>query len=133
ETDHFKAEWKQGGMAFPLELKRVDGFPEKHRPQTPAAPFPYAEEQLAIPAADGVTLGATLTIPAGVVKPNVVILVHGSGPATRDELVEGHRTFAVLADYLARHGVAVLRYDKRGISRSTGDYDKHTQPQLADD
>jgi pimeloyl-ACP methyl ester carboxylesterase len=132
-ADHFKAEWKQGGQAFPLELKRVAGFPTKFRPQTPVAPFPYAEEQLSIPAAHGVTLGATLSVPTGVVKPNVVILVHGSGPATRDEEQDGHRSFAVLADHLARQGVAVLRYDKRGISRSTGDYENHTQSQLADD
>lgn len=63
----------------------------------------------------------------------MVILVHGSGPATRDEEVAGHRSFAVLADHLARQGVAVLRYDKRGISCSTGDYENHTQPHLADD
>jgi pimeloyl-ACP methyl ester carboxylesterase len=63
----------------------------------------------------------------------VVILVHGSGPQTRNEENEGHQTFAVLADYLARQGIAVLRYDKRGISRSTGDYANHTQTQLAND
>jgi pimeloyl-ACP methyl ester carboxylesterase len=78
-------------------------------------------------------LGATLSIPTAATNPNVVILVPGSGPATRDEEIEGHRIFAVLADNLARHGVAVLRYDKRGISRSTGDYGSHTQAQLADD
>lgn len=132
-NDHFNAEWKQSGATFPLELRQVAHFPSKQRSQTPVGPFPYAEEQLSIRAGDGVTLGATLTVPAGVTKPNVVILVHGSGPATRDEEVEGHRIFAVLADYLARQGVAVLRYDKRGISRSTGDYESHTQPQLVDD
>lgn len=130
--DHFNAQWKQGGRAFPLELRQVAAFPAKVRPQTPVPPFPYAQEQLSIPAGD-VTLGATLSIPAGVTKPNVVILVHGSGPVTRDEQVEGHRIFAVLADHLARQGVAVLRYDKRGIARSTGDYENHTQMQLADD
>jgi alpha/beta superfamily hydrolase len=78
-------------------------------------------------------LGATLSIPKGVMKPDVVVLVHGSGPATRDEEVAGHRVFAVLADHLLRHGIAVLRYDKRGISRSTGDYEHHTQSQLMDD
>ncbi len=131
--DHFKAEWKQGGTTFPLELKRVAAFPKKLRPQTPVAPFPYTDEALSIPGANGVVLGATLSIPKGVVKPNVVILVHGSGPATRDEENEGHRTFAVLADHLARQGIAVLRYDKRGIARSTGDYENHTQVELADD
>lgn len=131
-NDHFDAEWKQGSRVFPLELRQVAAFPTKPRPQAPLPPFPYAEQQLSIPAGD-VTLGATLAIPAGVAKPNVAILVHGSGPATRDEEVEGHRIFAVLADHLARQGIAVLRYDKRGISRSTGDYQNHTQQQLADD
>jgi pimeloyl-ACP methyl ester carboxylesterase len=130
---HFQAKWTQGGTSFPLELKQVAQFPKKLRPQTPVAPFPYAEEMVAIRSVDGITLGATLSIPKGVAKPNVVILVHGSGPQTRDEENAGHRTFAVLADHLARQGVAVLRYDKRGISRSTGDYVNHTQLQLADD
>lgn len=132
-VDHFNAEWQQGGAIFPIELRRIAEFPKKARVQTQSAPYPYTVEQLAIPGANGVTLGATLSIPKGVVKPNVVILVHGSGPTTRDEEIDGHRIFAVLADHLARHGVAVLRYDKRGISRSTGDYENHTQFQLADD
>jgi pimeloyl-ACP methyl ester carboxylesterase len=55
--------------------------------------------------------------------------VHGAGPMTRDE----GGTFLVLADYLARHGIAVLRYDKRGIGRSTGSYENHTETQLAED
>lgn len=130
---HFQAEWKQGGSAFPLDLKRVAGFPRKPRPQTPVAPFAYTDQTLAIRSADGVTLGATLSVPKGVAKPDVVILVPGSGPMTRDQEVAGHRIFAVLADHLLRQGIAVLRYDKRGVSRSTGDFDKHTQPQLADD
>jgi hypothetical protein len=68
-----------------------------------------------------------------VAHPNVIILVPGSGPATRDEEACGHQPFRVLADHLARNGVAVLRYDKRGIARSTGDYDQHTWPQLVED
>lgn len=131
--DRFQAEWKQGGASFPLELKRVAAFPRKARPQDPVAPFPYTEESLAIPSSDGVTLGATLAVPKGVARPNVVILVHGSGPLTRDEEIAGHRVFAVLADHLLRQGVAVLRYDKRGIARSTGDFAEHTQAQLTDD
>ncbi|WLI89171.1 alpha/beta hydrolase [Massilia sp. R2A-15] len=131
--DHFKGEWKQGGAAFPVELKQVADFPRKVRSQTPVAPLPYREETLAIPSGDGVMLGATLSMPAGVRHPKVVILVHGSGPQTRDEEFDGHRTFSVLADHLARQGIAVLRYDKRGIGRSTGDYANHTQAQLIDD
>ncbi len=133
QGERFKAEWKQGGATFPVELQAVAGFPKKARPQDPAAPFPYADETLAIRSKDGVTLGATLSVPKGVARPTVVILVPGSGPLTRDEEVAGHRVFAVLADHLLRQGVAVLRYDKRGVARSTGNYDSHTQADLADD
>jgi pimeloyl-ACP methyl ester carboxylesterase len=131
--DHFKGEWKQGPVPLPLELKPVAQFPMKVRPQTPKAPFPYRNETLAIQSVDGVTLGATLSLPKGISHPNVVVLVAGSGPSTRDENLLGHKSFAVLADYLARRGVAVLRYDKRGISRSTGDYEHHTVVQLVAD
>ena len=131
--DHFNGEWIQGPAPLSLTMNQVSEFPKKIRPQTPKAPFPYTDETLAITSAKGVTLGATLSIPSGKVDPILVVLVHGSGPGTRDEELAGHRPFAVLADYLARAGVAVLRYDKRGISRSTGDYENHTLAQLVDD
>lgn len=133
DKDHFNGEWKQGNAALTLQLKQVASFPMKARPQTPTGPFPYKDETLAVASTDGVTLGATLSIPNGKTHPNVVILVHGSGPGTRDVNIAGHQPFAVLADYLARQGVAVLRYDKRGIARSSGDYEQHTAPQLVDD
>lgn len=133
-VDHFVGAWQQGGATLRIDrLSSVAAFPKKSRPQTPVAPLPYQEETLAIRSADGVTLGATLSVPRDSAHFNVVILVHGSGPQTRDEENSGHATFAVLADYLVRQGIAVLRYDKRGVSRSTGDYAKHTQPQLAED
>ena len=131
--DHFDAEWKQNGPPLHMSLRAVAQFPRRSRPQSPTAPFPYADETLAVQSTAGVMLGATLSLPAGVASPDLAILVHGSGPSTRDAEVDGHRTFAVLADQLARRGIAVLRYDKRGISRSTGDYQGHTQGQLADD
>jgi pimeloyl-ACP methyl ester carboxylesterase len=131
--DHFEGAWQSPGRELPLNLKPVPAFPEKARPQAPQAPFPYREETLAIPSTEGVTLGATLTLPQGVARPVVVVLVHGSGPHNRDESADGHRPFAVLADHLARKGVAVLRYDKRGVSRSTGNYDQHTREQLISD
>jgi len=129
-TDHFNGEFQEvGGPPLAFELKQVPGFPKKVRPQTPKAPFPYRDETLAIASTDGVTLGATLSIPDGVARPNVVVLVHGAGPNTRDQ----NGTLSVLADHLARQGIAVLRYDKRGIARSTGSYDKHTETELAED
>jgi pimeloyl-ACP methyl ester carboxylesterase len=131
--DRFESTFLQGGRAMPLTMRKVTDFPARARTQTPKAPFPYEEHLLAIPSAPGVTLGATLTIPKAAPTGSVVVLVHGSGPQTRDVLMFGHRQFTVLADHLARRGIAVLRYDKRGIALSTGDYEKHTLPDLADD
>jgi pimeloyl-ACP methyl ester carboxylesterase len=131
--DHFDGSWKQGKDALPLTMRRVEGFLNISRPQTPKAPFPYKDEELAIASRDGVKLGATLSVPKMPARPNAVVLVAGSGPQTRHVLNAGHSLFDVLADHLARQGIAVLRYDKRGISRSTGDYHGHTIPQLADD
>ena len=128
-----RGEFSQGGDAYQFDMQRVAGLPRKPRPQTPVGPFPYDEQILAIPSASGVTLAATLSLPKGKVAPNLVVLVHGSGPETRNLNLAGHQTFAVLADHLARQGIAVLRYDKRGIGRSTGNYSEHTTAQLIDD
>jgi pimeloyl-ACP methyl ester carboxylesterase len=133
DKDHFRGEWRQGAAPVKLELRQVDGFPMQARAQTPRPPFPYKEESLAIASRDGVTLGATLTIPRTPAHPNVVVLVAGSGPQTRHLNMAGHHMLDLLADHLARQGVAVLRYDKRGIARSTGDYYGHTLAGLEDD
>jgi pimeloyl-ACP methyl ester carboxylesterase len=131
--DHFDGKWMQGGDALPLTLVKVNGFQDAARPQTPKAPFPYRDQELAIVSRDGVMLGATLSVPNAPARPNAVVLVAGSGPQTRHVQNAGHKLFDVLADHLARQGIAVLRYDKRGIGRSTGDYHGHTTVQLADD
>jgi pimeloyl-ACP methyl ester carboxylesterase len=131
--DHFDGKWKQGGDDLPLSLVRVDGFQDAKRPQTPKPPFPYKDQEIAIRGKDGVTLGGTLSVPNAPARPNAVVLVAGSGPQTRHVQNAGHRLFDVLADHLARQGIAVLRYDKRGIGRSTGSYHGHTTAQLADD
>lgn len=130
--DHFLGEWTQG-TTLPLELRHVTAFPAPARPQTPHPPFPYKEELLAIQSKDGVTLGATLTVPRTPARPDVVVLIAGSGPQTRHVDMFGHHMFDVLADHLARQGVAVLRYDKRGVARSTGDFYGHTLANLEDD
>ena len=125
--------WKQGDAPRTFALRQVADFPVQERAQTPRAPFPYRDETLAIRTAGGITLGATLSMPAGVARPDLVVLVGGSGPGTRDATLLGHRSFAVLADHLARQGVAVLRYDKRGVGRSSGDYEGHVGADLIDD
>ena len=109
------------GQSFPLVLKR--GEEKLNRPQNPVAPYPYKTEEVAFKnVADGATLVGTLSYPVGYKegKTPVVLMVTGSGQENRDEEIFDHKPFLVIADYLARHGVATLRYDDRGFGKSTG-------------
>lgn len=131
--DRFCGEWLQGGETLHAELRQATGYARTPRPQTPKPPFPYRDEALAIHSKDGVVLGATLSVPSDQKRPNAVVLIGPSGQQTRHVDNAGHRMFDVLADHLARQGVAVLRYDKRGVGRSSGDYAGSTAAGLADD
>ena len=109
------------GQSFPLILKR--GEEKLNRPQNPVAPYPYKTEEVAFKnVADGATLVGTLSYPVGYKKGKtpVVLMVTGSGQENRDEEIFDHKPFLVIADYLARHGVATLRYDDRSFGKSTG-------------
>lgn len=115
--------WTQGATSLPLTLKRGSAPSKPARPQEPRPPFPYHSEEVSISdPAPGVTLAGTLTLPRGAGPFPAVVLVTGSGPQDRDETVMGHKPFLVLSDYLTRHGIAVLRYDDRGVGESTGDF-----------
>ncbi|MEW6750879.1 MAG: alpha/beta fold hydrolase [Candidatus Latescibacterota bacterium] len=97
------------------------------RPQDPRPPFPYdVQEVTYFNAAEGLLLAGTLTVPPGPGPFPAAVLVSGSGPHDRDGQVAGHRPFRVLADQLARQGVAVLRYDDRGVGGSEGDFGSAT-------
>ncbi|PTL32463.1 alpha/beta hydrolase [Prevotella sp. oral taxon 376] len=128
--------FRQGLATLPLELKPGRPAPPD-RPQEPKAPFPYTTEEVTFnnPKANA-TLAGTLTFPVGY-KPGkrtpVVLMVTGSGPQKRDEGVFDHKPFLVLADFLARHGIASLRYDDRGIGQSTGSFKGATSKDFADD
>lgn len=114
----------QNGLRLPLVLKK--GELERRRPQMPAAPYPYKTEDVTfVNQADNATLSGTLTYPVGyeTMKKKgvpVVIMVSGSGLQNRDEELFDHKPFLVLADHLARHGIASLRYDDRGFGASRG-------------
>lgn len=112
----------QNGTTIPLVLTR--GVPEVKRPQTPQEPFPYETEEVTFyNEADSATLAGTLTWPMGYdrkTKPAVVLLVTGSGQQNRDEELFGHKPFLVIADFLARQGIATLRYDDRATGKSVG-------------
>ena len=111
--------FKQNGLSLPLTL--APGEEKLNRPQTPVGPFPYATEEVSFTHGDAVLKG-TLVLPEGCSrKTPVFIMVTGSGQQNRDEEVFEHKPFAVIADALARAGVATLRYDDRGVGESTGD------------
>jgi alpha/beta superfamily hydrolase len=80
-----------------------------------------------------ITLAGTLTLPTKVGKFPVVVLITGSGPQNRDEELMGHKPFLILADYLTRNGIAVLRYDDRGTFASKGNFAKSTTFDFATD
>jgi pimeloyl-ACP methyl ester carboxylesterase len=126
--------WSQGGASLPLTFKRQSQPFVLKRPQQPAKPYPYREEELTFrgPAAD-ITLAGTLTLPDGKGPFPAVVLMSGSGPQDRDEALMGHKPFLVLADQLTRAGIAVLRYDDRGVGKSTGDFSAATHLDFAAD
>lgn len=137
---------RQMGGEFKTTMRRLaDGEAPKgnRKPQDPVGPFPYQSIELAVDVdkhiddggkvTGGVTLAGTMTVPEGKGPHPAVVLVSGSGPQNRDEELLGHRPFAVLADHLTRQGIAVLRYDDRGVGKSSGSFASATSADFADD
>jgi len=127
--------FKQSGMAFPMNLSRQEIEKEKiRRPQEPVKPYPYYTEDISFENKKaGITLAGTLTLPQKEGVYPVVILISGSGPQNRDEELMGHKPFLVLADYLTKNGFAVLRYDDRGTALSKGNFKPATSADFASD
>lgn len=128
--------WKQGPASNPLKLIKTE-TPSKtarNRPQNPKDPLPYKAEDVTVANQEaGVTLAGTLTLPEGDGPFPAAVLVSGSGPQDRNEELLGHKPFLVLADSLTRRGIAVLRFDDRGVGKSTGDFAKATTADFATD
>jgi uncharacterized protein len=126
----------QRGATLPLALTRVTNATqlERRRPQTPVKPYPYREEEVTFDnTSAGVTLAGTLTLPQGPGPFTAAVLITGSGPQDRNESLMGHQPFLVLADHLTRKGIAVLRYDDRGVGKSTGTFASATSADFATD
>lgn len=128
-------------QVYPLELHRATDA-ELHpappkRPQEAAIQVgsrPYISRDVHFPNPNAhISLAGTLSVPSGEGPFPAVVLISGTGRNTRDETVWGHQVFLVLADALNRAGVAVLRYDKRGVGGSSGDYDAATTADFASD
>ena len=123
--------WKQPGLSAPLVLRRAAAVQA-------AATFkkapPYRETDVSfINPTTRQRLSGTLTVPAGEGPFAAVALLSDSGPQSREVEVGGYRMFGQLADYLGCHGVAVLRFDDRGVGKSGGTYATATTPDLVTD
>lgn len=104
--------FSQSGMSWPLILE--PGEPMLNRPQTPKPPFPYTEEEVTFQNGE-FNFHGTLTLPNGCSTDTpLLVMVTGSGQQNRDEEMLDHRPFAVIADALARQGIATMRFDDRG-------------------
>lgn len=129
-----KGTYTQNGYKLPLTLKPEKDISER-RPQTPKAPYPYISKDTVFTSTDGTELAGTLVIPYDAQSKGcpIVIMLTGSGPQNRDEEMFEHRPFAVIADYLARNGIASFRFDDRGTAASKGDFTAATIPTFVED
>ncbi|HEY7161181.1 MAG TPA: alpha/beta fold hydrolase, partial [Acidobacteriota bacterium] len=85
----------------------------------------YKDEEVTFKNGD-IQLSGWLVIPSSKGPHPAVVLVHGSGPVTRD-------FYGPLSYILAHNGIAVLSYDKRGIGKSTGHWLDQSFEDLASD
>jgi len=129
-----EGEWHQSGRSFKLNLDKRAKAIVLNRPQEPNPPFPYIEEEVSFHNAEqGFSLGGTLTLPEGEGPFPVALLVTGSGSQNRDEEIFGHKPFKLIADHLTKRGIAVLRYDDRGVASSGGSGIGSTTSDYAED
>ena len=127
-------QWHQSGRSATLDLEKKEEAIVLNRPQEPQAPYPYKEKEVSfVNAEQGFFLAGTLTLPDGEGPFPAAVLVTGSGSQNRDEEIFGHKPFKVIADHLTRKGIAVLRYDDRGVASSGGVANGSTSGDLAGD
>jgi pimeloyl-ACP methyl ester carboxylesterase len=137
DSNKINGTFKQGPGSLSLVLtNNKPGEPvTASRPQDPKE-FPYKREEVVFANPKGRNqLAGTLTMPVSGMVSKIVVLISGSGPQNRDEEIVqfNHRPFLVWSDWLTRQGIAVLRYDDRGIGKSTGEFGAATSADFADD
>lgn len=128
--------FSQAGLNMPAHFTRRPAGAaalKNNRPQTPQPPFPYISKDVSFADQNGEMIAGTLTLPKGNGPFPAVVMIAGSGKQNRDENILGHKIFLVIADRLTRAGIAVLRYDKRGVGASKGDYATATTADFAAD
>ena len=136
-TNEISGVFEQNGYKFSLILNKTSNGSGYNiiRPQTPMRPFQYMEEEVKIVNSKAnVTLSGTLTYLSQAKKPiALVLLAHGSGGHDRDETIYDHKPFMVIADQLTKRNIAVLRYDERGIAKSSGNFIAANDVDFAED
>ena len=121
EDNIIKGTWSQNGQVFDLSLEKQENALNVNRPQEPQPPFNYFVQEVTFKNTNGGhQLSGILTIPKGEGAFPAVILITGSGAQNRDEEIFGHKPFWVIADYLTKNGITVLRYDDQGVGKSGG-------------
>ena len=126
--------WVQNGYTFSLKLRPSKESNTFKRPQEQLKANAYNEEQVTFNnTAAQIKLAGTFTWPKNKKNCSVVILISGSGPQDRNEEILGHKPFLVMADYLTKNGIAVLRFDDRGVKESTGSFTSATTSDFATD
>ncbi len=136
DKDSLRGKWYQSGNETPLVLGLTPA--EKaftmNRPQTPQPPYPYISKDVKfLNKKAKINLAGTLTIPDTTKLWPVVVLVTGSGAQDRNEALIRHEPFHVIADYFTRHGIAVLRFDDRGVAKSEGVFSTATTQDFSND
>lgn len=135
EGDKMIGKFKQATLNIDLDLARSEEEEGRNaKPQDPKEPFNYVVEEVSFEnAAAQLKLAGTLTLPKNKKLAPVAIMITGSGPQDRDESLLGHKPFWVIADYLTNQGIAVLRFDDRGVGESTGNFSEATSADFATD
>ena len=128
----FQGIWKQPGVTAPMTLKRAVASAVAATKFKAAPPYRVSDVTFTNPVTRQ-KLAGTLTVPAGEGPFAAAVLLSDSGPQGRDVDVNGYRMFGQLADFLTRHGVAVLRFDDRGVGKSGGTYANATTADLVTD
>ncbi|SFS58799.1 alpha/beta hydrolase family protein [Sphingobacterium wenxiniae] len=135
DNEKLEGQVLQNGMKLPIVMSRPENVSNKRlRPQTPTAPYPYDTLDVRFKNTfDAEELAGTITMPRSEGKFPAVVLVTGSGPQDRNSEIFGHQIFKVVADYLTRNNIIVLRYDERGIGQSKGNYTTSTINEFSKD
>lgn len=112
-------------LFFLIAITTSISYSQNNRPQEPKEPFGYHSENIVLEnKVDSIYLAGTFTYPETGSYFPAVILISGSGPQNRNSEIVGHKPFLVIADYLTKRGIAVLRIDDRGTGASDGNHNE---------